>query len=101
MASKDEQARRKALKDEYLRAERASQAAMLPMDEAQLESLLTFVDEAVERAGCDHDYAATDEWANSNGVAAAELHTGLAEFGGHCDCEIVLNVDPDEVFSRR
>ncbi|WP_232668150.1 DUF2695 domain-containing protein [Pseudonocardia sp. TRM90224] len=26
------------------------------------------------------------------------LSEGLEEFGGYCDCEVVMNCDPDEVF---
>ena len=44
MASKDEKAERKRLKDEYLRAQQAASAAHMPLDRAQLESLLEYVD---------------------------------------------------------
>ncbi|HEX2300754.1 MAG TPA: DUF2695 domain-containing protein [Pseudonocardiaceae bacterium] len=27
------------------------------------------------------------------------LHEGLEEYGGFCDCEAVMNVDVDEVFT--
>lgn len=98
MASKDEQARRKQLKDQYLQSEQAASATMMPLDRGQLESLLGHVEDAVEGDGCDHSRTATDAWASANGHDLDRLHTGLDEYGGHCDCEVVMNVDPDEVF---
>ena len=41
---------------------------------------------------------ATDGWASVNGVDLSRLHVGLEEYGGYCDCEVVVNVHPDDVF---
>lgn len=98
MPSEDEKARRKRLKDQYLRNEQAASASLMPLDRAQLESLLVHVEDAVEREGCDHSRRATDAWASSNGVDLTALHAGLEEYGGYCDCEVGMNVHPDEVF---
>jgi hypothetical protein len=98
VTSKDEKARRKRLKDQYLRDEQAASASLMPLDRPQLESLLTHVDDAVQREGCDHSRRATDAWASARGIALDALHTGLEEYGGYCDCEVVMNVHPDEVF---
>jgi hypothetical protein len=98
VASKDEKARRKQLKDAYLRAEQAASAALMPLDRARLESLLDHVDAAVESEGCDHTRRATDAWAVQHGVELDRLHEGLEEYGGFCDCEVVMNVDADAVF---
>jgi hypothetical protein len=96
MTSKGE---RKRLKDEYLRAQQVASAARMPLDRAQLEALLDHVEAAVEAVGCDHTPAATDAWAAAEGVDLERLHEGLEEYGGFCDCEVVLNVDADEVFT--
>lgn len=98
MSSEDERARRKRLKDQYLRDDQAASASLMPVDRAQLESLLAHVEDAVEREGCDHSRKATDAWASSHGVSLPALHSGLEEYGGYCDCEVVMNVHPDEVF---
>jgi hypothetical protein len=98
VASKDEKARRKQLKDAYLRTEQAASAALMPLDQAQLESLLDHVDAAVASEGCDHTRRATDAWAAQHGIELDRLHEGLEEYGGFCDCEIVMNVDPDAIF---
>ena len=98
MTSKDEKARRKELKDAYVRADRAASAALMPLDRAHLQSLLDHVDAAVSSEGCDHTRRATDAWALDHGVELHPLHEGLEEYGGFCDCEVVMNVDPGTVF---
>jgi hypothetical protein len=95
----DEKARRKRVKDEYLRAHQAARAVRMPLDRAQLDSLLAHVDSAVTARGCDHTPTATDDWAAREGIDLERLHVGLEEYGGFCDCEVVMNVDADEVFS--
>lgn len=81
----EQKARRKQLKDSYLRAEQASSAALMPLDRMQLEALLDHVDAAVEAEGCDHSRRTTDGWASVNGVDLSRLHVGLEEYGGYCD----------------
>ena len=98
VASSSEKAERKRLKDEYLRAQQAARAARMPLDRPQLEALLDHVDAAVTASGCDHTPAATDDWAQREGVDLERLHEGLEEYGGFCDCEVVMNVHPDAVF---
>ena len=90
---------RKRLKDEYLRTVQAASAARMPLDRAQLEALLEHVDAAVAVRGCDHTLAATDAWAAEQTIDLDRLHEGLEEYGGFCDCEVVMNVDADEVFT--
>ncbi|GAA4012370.1 hypothetical protein GCM10022247_38700 [Allokutzneria multivorans] len=80
--------------------DRWADAAVLPLDRPRLESLLGHVETAVEAEGCDHGLRATDAWAVRNGVSLDDLHRGLRGYGGHCDCEVMFNVDPDTVFPR-
>ncbi len=98
MTSKDERARRKRIKDDYVRAGQAASAALMPLDRSQLEALLDHVVAAVEADGCDHTRKATDAWAIANGVELTRLQIALEEYGGYCDCEVVMNLDPDGVF---
>ena len=99
MGSRDEKAERKRLKDDYLRAQQAASSDRMPLDRAQLESLLRHVEAAVQANGCDQTRDAADAWALREGVDLELLHEGLEEYGGFCDCEVVMNVDPDEVFT--
>ena len=98
MVPKDEKAERKRLKDEYLRAQQEASAARMPLDRARLEALLDHVEAAVAADGCDHTLTATEAWATREGVDLGRLHSGLEEYGGFCDCEVVMNVDADAVF---
>ncbi|WP_433204543.1 DUF2695 domain-containing protein [Dactylosporangium sp. CS-047395] len=34
----------------------------------------------------------------TTGPGGRRLRAGLAEFGGCCDCEVVLNCGPEDVF---
>jgi Protein of unknown function (DUF2695) len=38
-------------------------------------------------------------WAAREGIDLGRLHECLDEYGGFCDCEVVVNVDADEVFT--
>lgn len=99
MPSKDQKAHQKRLKDEHLRAQQAASTARMPLDAAQLEDLLDHVDGVVLTDGCDHTSRATQAWANRHGIDVDQLRDGLEAYGGFCDCEVVMNVDTDEVFT--
>ncbi len=101
MTGADEKARRKRLTEAFRRAEQASSAALMPLERAQLEELLDHVHAAVAADGCDSTWAGTDAWARGEGVDLEHLHRGLAEYGGFCDCEVVMNVHPEEVWPTR
>ncbi|MGY1673372.1 DUF2695 domain-containing protein [Geodermatophilus sp. SYSU D00710] len=73
-------------------------AALLPLDRSQLDALREHVESLLEAGACDQTRRATDAWAARHGIALDRLHEGLEEFGGFCDCEVVMNVDPAVVF---
>ena len=93
-----DKARRRALRDNYKRDERERQRALMYLSEEQLESLLDYVDVELEATPCDHSLKHTMEWARAVGVDPIRLRDSLLEFGGGCDCEVVLNIDPEEIF---
>ncbi|MBY8872344.1 DUF2695 domain-containing protein [Micromonospora sp. PLK6-60] len=70
----------------------------MPISEEQLTALIGYVDERVVTDGCDHTTRFAELWAERNPVDWARLGAGLAEFGGYCDCEIVMNCAPEDVF---
>ena len=98
MADSPDAELRKLFRDAYRSAERASRAVNIAVDQAQLADLLNYVDEQLVEKPCDHTTRHTDRWAESHGVNSAELARGLWELGGYCDCEIVVNVQPGEIF---
>ncbi len=89
---------RKLFRDAYKNAERASRAGLIAVDYEQLEELLDYIDEQLGEEPCDHTTRHAERWAESHGIDWAELAEGLREFGGCCDCEILLNVEPEEIF---
>ena len=75
-----------------------ARTSLLPLDRTQLDALRGHVEALLAAAGCDQTTRATDEWAARHGIALDRLHEGLEEYGGFCDCEVVVNVDPAVVF---
>jgi hypothetical protein len=37
-------------------------------------------------------------WAAEHEIDPLALERSLAEFGGYCDCEVLANVDPEDLF---
>jgi hypothetical protein len=98
MVSGEERARRRQLRDAYKNAERTARAALLPLNKGDLGDLIDFVDAYVVAEGCDHTRRFTERWATERQIALDRLAEGLEEFGGFCDCEVVMNCDPDQIF---
>lgn len=76
-----------------------SRDAVLPLDRSQLDALREHVEALLAAGGCDQTHRATDAWAAGVGIALDRLHEGLEEYGGFCDCEVVMNVEPAVVFA--
>lgn len=93
-----ERARRRRLRDAYKNAERAARTALLPIDREQLTSLVEYVDTGLGVEGCDHTRRHAEQWSRDHWIDWSALCEGLDEFGGFCDCEVVANCDPVEVF---
>lgn len=98
MVSQEERAGRKRLRDAYKNAERAARTALMPLDADQLGELVCFVDARVVAEGCDHTRRFAEQWTIDHHVSWDRLTEGLEEFGGYCDCEVVMNCHPAEVF---
>jgi hypothetical protein len=89
---------RRELKRAFKTAERAAARELMVLDEVALRSLLDDVDAALASRRCDHSLRATRAWALANRVEQDALAASLAHFGGFCDCEVVANVQPGEIF---
>jgi hypothetical protein len=98
VASQEERARRKRLRDAYKNAERTARSVLMPLGADSLGDLVDFVDARVSAVGCDHTRQFTVQWAADHEVSWERLVEGLDEFGGYCDCEVVMNCGPDDVF---
>ena len=89
---------RRRLKAEYLRREREAMRAKIALDEVQLRALLAWLEGELASGECDHTQRLAERWCSGKGLDAGVVLSGLAELGGYCDCEIVANVDADEIF---
>lgn len=97
MATSSDKERRKQLRDAYKQAEREAGPKLTRIDYEQLEDLLDYLEEQFDEEPCDHSARHAQRWAESRHIAWAGLAPELQEFGGYCDCEIVMNVVPEEV----
>lgn len=95
MATEEE---RRRLKAEYKQQERVKAREVLILNEEQLTALLDHLNESAAEEVCDDSPRLTRAWAAANSVDPVALTASLAQFGGHCDCEVLANVDAGEIF---
>ena len=57
-----------------------------------VDSLREYVDTNVRSEGCDHTHRFLSQWSASNGLDAGEVADVAENYGGYCDCEVVLNL---------
>lgn len=72
--------------------------AWMPIEEQDLNDLLNYLEEALEKRGCQHDLAMASEWLRSKGYDEQIAGMALLSQGGGCDCEVVLNVEAEAVY---
>jgi hypothetical protein len=90
--------RRRALKKSYLRQQKAEARARMVLDEVELDDLLRYLDLKGAAAVCDQSLRLTFVWASQTAVDQTQLAGSLAEFDASCDCEVLLNLDPETIF---
>ncbi len=76
----------------------ATRAARMPLEEAELEALLDWVDLQVEEQGCDHSHKLTLAWLRERGHPEVRVIGALLAMGGFCDCEVALNVETEGIY---
>ncbi len=70
----------------------------MPLEYDELEDMLDWLDEELQKKGCNHDYTLAEEWLANQSVDSATTLMALMAKGGGCDCEIVLNVEPENIY---
>jgi hypothetical protein len=93
MPSKEERRRRRALVRAIEEKQSAEAVARMPISRADLYSLFAWVDGHVMEEGCNHTLRHTREFIRARGLAEEDVLKWLAEYGGGCDCEVILNVE--------
>ncbi len=70
----------------------------MPIDKTQLESLIEWLDDEVRKNGCKNDLSLTKQWLQANSCQVHPTLMALLAHGGGCDCEVVLNVEPEGIY---
>lgn len=89
---------RKQKKQRWSAEQRAERIARFPLDRAGLVSLRAALERALGRPGCDHSLRHTEAWLARKGLEVEAARDAIIDEGGACDCEVLLNVEPDELF---
>ena len=94
MPDKNEIERRKQIaKDLRLKA-RQEFDNTLPTSRENFKALFDYLDEQLTENDCDHNLELSIRFLNSHNLENIEAITKwLKENGGHCDCEVLANVE--------
>ncbi|WP_044213124.1 DUF2695 domain-containing protein [Flammeovirga sp. OC4] len=65
---------------------------MIILTAYQVDELCIFIENQLEKNNCDHSLKHSTEWAIKNGIDIDDFHDLLAEHGGNCDCEVIMNL---------
>jgi hypothetical protein len=76
----------------------AERCARMPLARPELERLLEWLDGQVQDLGCDHTHRLTRIWLRDHGKPETRILGALMAQGGFCDCEVVLNIEPDAIY---
>jgi hypothetical protein len=85
--------RKKQKLDEWRAQQRANARAKLPLPPAELKLMFDMLDVEFPRQGCDHSRRLTKAWLESRGHDVEKVFVCLDDHGGHCDCEVLANVE--------
>ena len=65
----------------------------LPIDRELFFQLFDYLDEGLEKRGCNHDFSLTEEFFKDKDINITKVLELLEENGGYCDCEVIFNVE--------
>jgi hypothetical protein len=101
MPSRSEIERRKLLKGAVDRQRLSAEAAALPLPMTVLQLLFDYLDDRSDE-GCDHTFKVTREFLQESRLPEADVLPWLRAHGGHCDCEVLANVEQhcEELISK-
>jgi hypothetical protein len=76
--------------------------AWMPLERGQLEALIDHLEDLAQTGvGCDDTTRNAEAWLSGKQLPVRETLAALMRHGGGCDCEIVGNVDPEEIYPPR
>jgi hypothetical protein len=94
MPDKNEKARRKQIQKELQEKAKVEFEKSLPISREAFQNLFDFLDEELEKKGCNDHLTLTKKFLETNQIEnIAEIENWLKQNGGFCDCEILYNVE--------
>lgn len=94
MPDKNEKARRRQIHKELQEKAQIEFEESLPVSREIFHSLFDFLDEELEKNGCDDRLKLTQQFLETNHIENIEqVENWLKENGGFCDCEVLYNVE--------
>lgn len=92
MTSKEEKRRRAALVHAIVDEDTKKAIEAMPASLAHLGQLFDHLDAELEN-GCDHTPKITTEFLATHNLKIERVLSWLRDQGGHCDCEILANIE--------
>ena len=86
-------ATKKRLKAHMRDQERKAALAALPLPIPELEAMFDMLNVELGANECDHTRRLTQAWLKSRGHDVEMVFAWLDTQGGHCDCEVLANVE--------
>lgn len=68
------------------------------MERSELEELIADIDDHLAENACTNKLEFTEKWLRERSKPVAIISMELLVHGGGCDCEVVLNVDPESLY---
>ena len=93
MANEEERAKRKQLTHSLRDKNRQRVRDELPAPILVLKELFNFLDQQLSSDACDHTFRFTRQFIERNVLNEDRLMDWSRENGGHCDCEMLNNVE--------
>jgi hypothetical protein len=75
-----------------------TQCARMPIPHYALEELQAYLKKRLPEVGCDNSRRLTREWLERGGWPVRPTEFALIAQGGGCDCEVVGNVEPSNIY---
>ena len=85
---------KEALKRAWREKERQRLASSIPLPHGELRALFEFLDRP-DSPPCDHSLRETIRFLESRNIETQQVIRWLREHGGHCDCEVLANVESE------
>jgi hypothetical protein len=94
MPTKSEKEAHKALRADLAAKQQREFYESLPMADILFADLFDFLDGQLSETECDHEMTHTKAWLEANCPENADaVLAWLADHGGYCDCEVLMNVE--------